>query len=162
MNEAMLYEARAENKVRCNLCNHQCRIREGKRGICGVKENRNGKLNSLVYGKIIAEHIDPIEKNRYSTSCPVLRHFPSEPWGAISTASIVRTLIFLNTPMRVGEKSSVRTARPNRSLKGPKRPAAKASLTPIPNSPYFTNSLTIRRFWPTAKALKTSLSVMVI
>jgi pyruvate formate lyase activating enzyme len=62
MNEAMLYGELAGNEVGCNLCNHRCKIKEGRRGICGVRENRGGKLYSLVYGKIIAEHIDPIEK----------------------------------------------------------------------------------------------------
>jgi pyruvate formate lyase activating enzyme len=62
MNEAMLYGELAGNEVHCNLCNHRCKIKEGRRGICGVRENRGGKLYSLVYGKIIAEHIDPIEK----------------------------------------------------------------------------------------------------
>lgn len=62
MKEAMLYETGEDNTVRCHLCNHRCKIREGKRGICGVRENRQGTLYSLVYGKIVAEHIDPIEK----------------------------------------------------------------------------------------------------
>jgi pyruvate formate lyase activating enzyme len=62
MKEAMFYESMTENRVRCNLCYHRCKIKERKRGICGVRENRGGKLYSLVYGKIIAEHIDPIEK----------------------------------------------------------------------------------------------------
>lgn len=79
MNEAMLYEARAENMVRCNLCNHQCRIREGKRGICGVRENLSGKLNSLVYGKIIAEHIDLIEKK------PLFNFLPGSKAFSIGT-----------------------------------------------------------------------------
>ena len=62
MKESMSYESMTENRVCCNLCHHQCKIHEGKRGICGVRENWGGKLYSLVYGKIIAEHIDPIEK----------------------------------------------------------------------------------------------------
>ena len=62
MKEAMFYEAISENRMRCNLCSHRCKIYEGKRGICGVRENRNGALYSLVYGKIIAEHVDAIEK----------------------------------------------------------------------------------------------------
>jgi pyruvate formate lyase activating enzyme len=37
----------------------------GKRGICGVRENRDGKLYSLVYGKAIAVNIDPIEKKPF-------------------------------------------------------------------------------------------------
>jgi pyruvate formate lyase activating enzyme len=62
MREAMFYEPKADNKVRCYLCNHHCNIQEGKAGICGVRQNLGGKLHSLVYGKIVAEHIDPIEK----------------------------------------------------------------------------------------------------
>ena len=62
MREAMFYERMADNRVRCHLCNHHCEIREGKRGICGVRQNLGGRLYSLVYGKIAAEHIDPIEK----------------------------------------------------------------------------------------------------
>ncbi len=57
-----MYEKLSDKKVKCGLCNHRCIINDGKRGICGVRENKKGKLYSLVYGRIIAEHIDPIEK----------------------------------------------------------------------------------------------------
>ncbi len=60
--EAYLYERLEDKKVRCNLCNHRCLIKEGKRGICGVRENRDGILESLVYGRLITQHVDPIEK----------------------------------------------------------------------------------------------------
>ncbi len=60
--EAYLYESLADLKVRCNLCYHRCTIKKGKRGLCQVRENRDGVLNSLVYGQVVARHIDPIEK----------------------------------------------------------------------------------------------------
>lgn len=60
--EALLYEKLNTKKVKCGLCNHRCIIDNGKRGVCGVRENKEGKLYSLVYGKVIAENIDPIEK----------------------------------------------------------------------------------------------------
>jgi pyruvate formate lyase activating enzyme len=50
------------NTVKCNLCPHHCLIPTGKTGICAVRKNINGKLFSLVYGKAIACHVDPIEK----------------------------------------------------------------------------------------------------
>jgi len=75
MKEAMFYESTFENGVRCNLCNHRCKIKEGRRGICGVRENRGGKLYSFVYGKIIAEHIDPIEKKPLFNFLPGSRAF---------------------------------------------------------------------------------------
>jgi pyruvate formate lyase activating enzyme len=62
MMEAYLYEHVEDKKVRCNLCNHRCLIKPGKRGICAVRENRGGTLETLVYGKLIAQHVDPIEK----------------------------------------------------------------------------------------------------
>jgi pyruvate formate lyase activating enzyme len=75
MKEAMFYESMTENRVRCNLCNHRCKIKERKRGVCGVRENRGGKLYSLVYGKIIAEHIDSIEKKPLFNFLPGSRAF---------------------------------------------------------------------------------------
>ena len=62
MKEALLYTKLEDNQLRCDLCAHRCLIQEGKRGICGVRENRGGVLYSLVYGKAIATHVDPIEK----------------------------------------------------------------------------------------------------
>jgi pyruvate formate lyase activating enzyme len=63
------------HRGRCDLYNRQCRIKEGKRGICGVRENRGGRLYSLVYGRIIAEHIDPIEKKPLFNFLPGSRAF---------------------------------------------------------------------------------------
>jgi len=60
--EAYLYESLDNNKVKCNLCSHRCVIKDGRRGICSVRENQGGILQTLVYGKLIARHIDPIEK----------------------------------------------------------------------------------------------------
>ncbi|HLD30463.1 MAG TPA: AmmeMemoRadiSam system radical SAM enzyme, partial [bacterium] len=60
--EAMLYKKLDEKRVDCFLCSHRCRIAEGKFGICGVRQNQEGALYSLVYGEIIAAHVDPIEK----------------------------------------------------------------------------------------------------
>ncbi|MEE8398521.1 MAG: radical SAM protein, partial [Desulfobacterales bacterium] len=60
--EACLYDPLKDKKVRCNLCNHRCVIGDGDRGICNVRENDRGKLNTLVFDRLIARHIDPIEK----------------------------------------------------------------------------------------------------
>lgn len=65
MKEALLYKKLEKRVVQCQNCAHYCAIPLGKRGICGVRENRNGKLYSLVYGKAIACHIDPIEKKPF-------------------------------------------------------------------------------------------------
>jgi pyruvate formate lyase activating enzyme len=60
--EAMLYLPQEDQKVSCVLCHHNCRIAPGNLGICRVRENKEGKLFTRVYGDIIAAHVDPIEK----------------------------------------------------------------------------------------------------
>jgi len=59
---ALFYHPETDGRVRCELCPHTCLIADGRRGICGVRENRQGTLYSLVYGKVVASHVDPIEK----------------------------------------------------------------------------------------------------
>lgn len=79
MKEAYLYDRLENEKVRCLLCNHNCVITEGKTGICGVRENRSGILVSLVYGKVIASHCDPIEKK------PLFHFIPGSRSYSIAT-----------------------------------------------------------------------------
>ena len=79
MKEAYLYEKLENNTVRCALCNHRCLIKEGTRGICGVRENRGGTLLSLVYGQVIARHVDPIEKK------PLFHFLPGSKSYSIAT-----------------------------------------------------------------------------
>ncbi len=75
MKEAMFYEKLADNRVKCHLCNHLCVIGENKRGICAVRENRDGVLRSLVYGKLVASGVDPIEKKPLFNFLPGTRSF---------------------------------------------------------------------------------------
>ncbi len=75
MKEAMFYGKLEKQKVRCFLCAHHCLVLDGKRGICGVRENRRGTLYSLVYGKIISMNIDPIEKKPLFHFCPASTSF---------------------------------------------------------------------------------------
>ena len=62
MKEAYLYKKLNDMKVRCDLCSHRCRIEDGEKGKCCVRENSSGKLYTLVYRKLISENIDPVEK----------------------------------------------------------------------------------------------------
>ena len=58
----MLYQRLGNDKVRCLACAHYCQIAQDKFGICGTRQNQSGILKSLVYGKVAAIHVDPIEK----------------------------------------------------------------------------------------------------
>lgn len=79
MQEAMLYEKLSDNKVRCNLCAHHCVIADGRRGVCRVRENRGGVLYTLVFGRTIAQHVDPVEKK------PLYHFYPGSSAFSIAT-----------------------------------------------------------------------------
>lgn len=80
MQEARFWEKAGGDKVRCRLCRFHCLIGEGGRGVCGVRENRDGVLYTLVYGRTIAENIDPIEKK------PLFHYHPGSLSYSMATA----------------------------------------------------------------------------
>jgi pyruvate formate lyase activating enzyme len=80
MKEALLYTRDSEGNVVCGLCRHNCTIKEGRRGLCGVRENRGGVLETLVYGKLVAAHVDPIEKK------PLFHFIPGSLIYSVATA----------------------------------------------------------------------------
>ncbi|MCP4536062.1 MAG: AmmeMemoRadiSam system radical SAM enzyme [Chloroflexi bacterium] len=61
--------------VQCNLCPHNCIIADGERGTCRVRENRGGRLYSMVYGNPCARHVDPIEKKPFYHFLPTVASF---------------------------------------------------------------------------------------
>ena len=75
----MLWEPVGEGRVRCKLCAHRCQIAPGRRGLCMVRENRDGTLYTLVYDRIISQALDPIEKK------PLFHFLPSSPALSIAT-----------------------------------------------------------------------------
>lgn len=80
MKEAKFYQPLEAQKVRCTLCPHQCLVAPGKKGICGVRENKQGKLFSLVYEKVISWATDPVEKK------PLYHFLPGERAFSLATA----------------------------------------------------------------------------
>lgn len=79
--EALFYK-KLNNKtktIQCQLCPHFCLINQGKRGKCGARENKNGKLISLVYGKPCSLALDPIEKK------PLYHFYPGSITFSLAT-----------------------------------------------------------------------------
>jgi len=70
--EALYYEEIHGRKVHCHLCPYECMIGPGGKGACGVRQNIEGILYSLVYGKTTGISLDPIEKK------PLYRFHPGE------------------------------------------------------------------------------------
>jgi len=78
--EAMLWAPLEGGKVACALCSHRCVIAKSKTGICAVRRNSGGRLETLVYGEVIAAHVDPIEKK------PLYHFYPGSKAFSIATA----------------------------------------------------------------------------
>ncbi len=68
-----------KDKIVCQLCQHYCHLKDGQIGVCGVNKNEGGKLLNLVYGKISAINLDPIEKK------PLYHFLPSSNSLSIGT-----------------------------------------------------------------------------
>jgi pyruvate formate lyase activating enzyme len=79
LKEAMLYTRRDDNRVLCHLCPHRCLIDHGKRGICQVRENRDGTLYTLIYEHPIVQNVDPVEKK------PLFHFYPGSTTYSIAT-----------------------------------------------------------------------------
>jgi len=80
MKEAMFYEPIADGRVLCTLCALQCKVAAGRRGACGVRVNVDQTLYTLVYDKVVARHVDPIEKK------PLFHFEPGSRVYSIATA----------------------------------------------------------------------------
>ncbi|MGD9007812.1 MAG: AmmeMemoRadiSam system radical SAM enzyme [Desulfobacteraceae bacterium] len=78
--EAYLYEKLDDGEVECRLCHHACTIKPGRSGICGVRSNNGQDLISRVYGRLVAQNVDPIEKK------PLYHFLPGS--GSYSIATV--------------------------------------------------------------------------
>ena len=78
--KAMFWEELEENKVKCVLCPRECEVADVERGYCGVRENRQGKYQTLVYGALCSTNVDPIEKK------PLFHYLPGTTAFSIATA----------------------------------------------------------------------------
>jgi pyruvate formate lyase activating enzyme len=63
--EAIYYRRLSDGLIQCGNCPRHCRVKDGARGHCGIRENQNGKYVLLTYGMPCALNIDPIEKKPF-------------------------------------------------------------------------------------------------
>lgn len=63
--EARFYEKSTGGMVICRLCPWECNLTPGQQGRCRARGNRDGRLHSLVYGKAVSIHVDPVEKKPF-------------------------------------------------------------------------------------------------
>ncbi|MGD8709903.1 MAG: AmmeMemoRadiSam system radical SAM enzyme [Ectothiorhodospiraceae bacterium] len=64
-----------DGRIQCDLCPRECKLREGQRGLCFVRERRGDGIVLDTYGRSSGFCIDPIEKkplNHFLPGTPVL------------------------------------------------------------------------------------------
>ncbi|HID50243.1 MAG TPA: AmmeMemoRadiSam system radical SAM enzyme [Chromatiales bacterium] len=64
-----------DGRVQCDLCPRHCKLHEGQRGLCFVRENRHNAIVLTSYGRSSGYAVDPIEKkplNHFLPGTPVL------------------------------------------------------------------------------------------
>ena len=79
MKQALAYQRLPKSKVRCQVCQRRCLIKNGGWGYCQTRVNKNGKLSSVIYGVVSSANIDPIEKK------PVFHFRPGSPCLSLGT-----------------------------------------------------------------------------
>ena len=78
--EAMWWNKYGQDAVRCELCPFRCILNPSQTGQCRVRRNTHGTLETLNYGKVVAAHVDPMEKK------PVFHVLPGAKVFSIATA----------------------------------------------------------------------------
>jgi pyruvate formate lyase activating enzyme len=78
--EAKFYQKLGNGKIKCKLCPRECTVGDKERGYCGVRENRGGAYYSMVYSRVCAAHVDPIEKK------PLFHYLPGTVAFSLATA----------------------------------------------------------------------------
>lgn len=68
------------DKLECELCPHHCKLAEGQRGICFVRQRIGNEIILTTYGKSSGFCIDPIEKK------PLHHFYPGSPVLSFGTA----------------------------------------------------------------------------
>jgi len=79
MKEAQLYKKLKDKTVQCRICEHKCKLKHDRTGICGIRKNIDGKLYLLTHGTAISHAIDPIEKK------PLFHFLPGTEIYSIAT-----------------------------------------------------------------------------
>jgi len=67
-------------RVRCGLCPPLCLLAPGDMGTCRTRRNEDGKLMTLIYGRLLANAVDPIEKK------PLFHFYPGSRSLSVATA----------------------------------------------------------------------------
>jgi pyruvate formate lyase activating enzyme len=111
-----------DGRLQCDLCPRDCRLHEGQRGACFVRQRIDGEMVLTTYGRSSGFCIDPIEKkplNHFYPGSSVLSFGTAgcnlackfcQNWD-ISKSREMDTLMDAASPMRIAELARAKGAR---------------------------------------------------
>ncbi|MCZ6855641.1 MAG: AmmeMemoRadiSam system radical SAM enzyme [Gammaproteobacteria bacterium] len=74
------WHALADGRLQCDVCPRHCRLREGQRGLCYVRQRLDDEVKLVSYGRSSGFCVDPIEKK------PLNHFFPGSRVLSFGTA----------------------------------------------------------------------------
>jgi len=74
------WHALEDDRIQCDLCPRDCKLHEGQRGMCFVRQNIGGQMILTTYGRSSGFCIDPIEKK------PLNHFYPGSSVFSFGTA----------------------------------------------------------------------------
>lgn len=102
--EASHYTKRTDSRVQCGLCPRACLLADGQIGVCRVRKNNHGTLESLTYGRLCSINTDPIEKK------PLFHFLPGTQTLSIASPGCnLRCVFCQNWSISQAEPSGIET-----------------------------------------------------
>ena len=100
MHTALLWKPLDKNRVQCRLCSHFCIIENQAAGKCGVRVNKEGSLKTLVYDRVAALNMDPVEKKPLFHFYPGTRTLSFATMGCNLSCSFCQNYSLSQPPRR--------------------------------------------------------------
>ena len=128
--ECMFYDPPSDGRIHCRLCPHECRIADGKTGICRVRQHREGVLYALTYSQVTSVNLDPIEKK------PLYHFYPGSVILSLGTLGCNLACDFCQNWEISQETAPTRTLTPQQALEMAKRERANIGIAFTYNEPF--------------------------
>ena len=128
--ECMFYDPPSDGRIHCRLCPHECRIADGKTGICRVRQHREGVLYALTYSQVTSVNLDPIEKK------PLYHFYPGSVILSLGTLGCNLACDFCQNWEISQDTVPTRTLTPQQALEMAKRERANIGIAFTYNEPF--------------------------
>ena len=88
------WHSEADGRLQCDVCPRHCRLREGQRGLCYVRQRLDDEIKLVTYGRSSGFCVDPIEKK------PLNHFYPGTSVLSFAQAAMTRANVALQATVR--------------------------------------------------------------